>query len=87
MGNIKNAIDSQNASELQLQSHTLKGSAKVFYADRFIKISQALEELGQNKNFEGALNLYNDLGKELPILQEELEEFKKKIGACRVDSG
>ncbi|HBN23030.1 MAG TPA: hypothetical protein DD412_07315 [Holosporales bacterium] len=77
--NIKKAIDSQNASELQLQSHTLKGSVKIFYADRAIAISQALENLGQNKSFENAQDLYNDLEKELPLLQQELEEFKKKL--------
>lgn len=77
--NIKKAIESQNASELQLQSHTLKGSAKIFYADRAIEISQALEDLGQNKSFENAQNLYNDLEKEIPLLQQELEDFKRKL--------
>jgi len=79
MTQIKTSIESKNAAGLQLHSHTLKGSAKIFYADRAIEISQALEDLGQNKNFENALRLYHDLEKELPLLQQELEAFKKKL--------
>lgn len=79
MGQIKGAIESKNSAGLQLHSHTLKGSVKIFYANRAAEISQALEDLGQNKNFENAQSLYNDLEKELPLLQQELKEFKKKL--------
>ncbi len=79
MGHIKGAIESQNAFDLQLHSHTLKGSAKVFYANRAIEISQALEDLGKNKSFDTAQMLYDDLEKELPLLEQELKEFKEKL--------
>ncbi len=79
MAQIKSAIEAKNAAELQLHSHTLKGSAEIFYADRAVEISQALEDLGQNKSFEKAQILYNELEKELPLLQKELESFKKKL--------
>ncbi|NCP62464.1 MAG: response regulator [Alphaproteobacteria bacterium] len=79
MGQIKKAIEAKNAAELQLHSHTLKGSAQIFYADRAVEISQALENLGQNKSFEKAQILYKELEKELPLLQQELESFKKKL--------
>ncbi len=79
MEGIENAIEAQNGPDLQLSSHTLKGSVRTFYADRAVEISQALEDLGKNQNFDNARKLYEELQKEMPLLQDELEKFKDKI--------
>ncbi|NWK96190.1 hypothetical protein DM806_10980 [Sphingobium lactosutens] len=54
MRQVRAAIDSRNASELQRTAHSLKGSAKIFAASAATDAALRLEVMGAEGNFKDA---------------------------------
>ncbi len=81
MKRIQDAIAIQDASGLQRAAHTLKGSIRVFGAERAATVAQRLEKLGNDKNFDGAEEVWALLAEEVERLLPMLAELGKS-GMC-----
>jgi two-component system sensor histidine kinase/response regulator len=62
---VEAAISSDNASELEITAHTLKGVLATFCADDAKEMSFKLEEMGRAGSCDGAKEIYDDLKAEV----------------------
>lgn len=69
MKRIQDAITNEDASRLQRAAHTLKGSIRIFGAERPAAAAGRLETMGRDKNLA-------DAKEALQVLVEEIERFK-----------
>lgn len=72
---VKKAIDSDDAVELELTAHTLKGVISNFYAENARLLAAKLEKIGSDKSTKEAAIIYIELKNELDKLTIELKNF------------
>jgi two-component system sensor histidine kinase/response regulator len=77
MRRIRNAITNEDASELQRAAHTLKGSIRIFGAERAAAAALQLETIGRDKNLADAEQACQALVKEVERLQLLLKDLSK----------
>jgi two-component system sensor histidine kinase/response regulator len=75
MKRIRDAITSEDASELQRAAHTLKGSVRIFGAERPAAAAQRLETMGREKNLLDAEQAWQELVKEIELLKPLLNDL------------
>ena len=75
MKRIREAITSGDASELQRVAHTLKGSVRIFGAERPAAAAQQLETMGREKNLLYAEQAWQELVKEIELLKPLLNDL------------
>jgi len=61
MNRIKQAIETQNFSELEISAHTLKGVVSNFYCESALRLSNKLETMGREKTMVDATASYAEL--------------------------
>jgi len=72
MKRIRDAITNEDASELQRAAHTLKGSIRIFGAERPAAAVKRLETMGRDKNLADAEEAWQ-------VLVEEIERLKPML--------
>jgi CheY-like chemotaxis protein len=77
LARIRDAITNENPSELQRAAHTLKGSIRIFGAERPAAAALRLEILGRDKKLAGAEEARLTLVKELELLMPMLRDLMK----------
>jgi CheY-like chemotaxis protein len=77
MKRIRDAITSEDASELQRAAHTLKGSIRIFGAERAAAAALRLETMGRNENLVDAEQAWQVLVKEIERLMPLLTDLAK----------
>jgi HPt (histidine-containing phosphotransfer) domain-containing protein len=77
LARIRDAITNENPSELQRAAHTLKGSIRIFGAERPAAAAFRLETLGRDKKLAGAEEARITLVKELELLMPMLRDLMK----------
>ncbi len=75
MKRIRDAITSEDVSELQLAAHTLKGSIRIFGAERSAEAALRLETMGRDKNLLDAEEAWQVLVKEIEWLKLLLDDL------------
>ena len=71
---IRVALETKNATDLQRAAHTLKGSLRVFGAPTASELSAQLEMQGKVARFDGAPELWAAIERNLDPIVKELEE-------------
>ncbi len=61
MNKIKQAIEVQSFSELEISAHTLKGVVSNFYCESALRLSNKLETMGREKTLVDAADTYAEL--------------------------
>lgn len=51
---VENAVSEQNMAEVRRNAHTMKGSARVFSAQKLAEVASQLEQMGRNQDLTGA---------------------------------
>ena len=69
------AIRDNDVRTLQRCGHTLKGTMQSLGAEPWSDMARRLEELGAGGSTEGARELAEELGRQLPSLFEQLSRF------------
>jgi CheY-like chemotaxis protein len=77
MNKMQIAIKNEDASGLQRAAHTLKGSVRVFGAERVASAALQLEKIGQSKNLDDAQDAWTQLDRELERLKPMLDNLLK----------
>ena len=77
-GKIKSAVAASDASALEHQAHTLKGSVSTFGANRAFEAAFALEKQGRSGDLRGAHEGLLELEQALEALRPELESLQSK---------
>lgn len=72
---IEAALRAKNASDLELNAHTLKGAVSNFYAEQSRSLAFELEVMGKEKKLERAEETFLLLKEELKLLSIELNKF------------
>jgi len=72
---IREAVAGENAAELQLATHTLKGAIRYFASGPGFEQVRRLEKMGQDKNLEGAQESLAALEEEVRVLTPALAEY------------
>jgi two-component system sensor histidine kinase/response regulator len=75
MKRIHDAISNEDASELQRAAHTLKGSIRIFGAERAAAAALQLETIGHDKNLADAEEAWQILVKEIERLKPLLKNL------------
>jgi signal transduction histidine kinase/CheY-like chemotaxis protein len=52
MANIRNSLEQENYEDLQIYAHQLKGSSATFYAQKMVALSQKIESLAEESDFD-----------------------------------
>src|ERR1700724_261887 len=60
--NIRSAVAAQDATKIEHEAHSLKGSVSTFGARRAFEAALALEKQGRSKNLSGVENGFGQLG-------------------------
>ena len=68
------AIQSRNASDLELKAHTLKGAVSNFYAKRVSLLASKLEVHGKENDMNGVEDAFVELKASLDALVSELKK-------------
>ncbi len=77
MERIRKAITNKDASELQRAAHTLKGSIRIFGAERSAAAAMRLETMGRDENLIDAEQAWQVLVKEIERLMPLLNDLVK----------
>jgi PAS domain S-box-containing protein len=77
MERIRDAVTNEDASELQKAAHTLRGSIRIFGAERAAAAALRLETMGHDKNLVGAEEAWQVLVKEIERLRPLLNDLSK----------
>ena len=77
MARIRDAITTENPSELQRAAHILKGSIRIFGVERPAKAALRLETMGRDMNLAGAEQAWSTLEKEIKLLLPMLRSLAK----------
>ena len=72
---LESAIADSNFGEIKLQAHTVKGSFRIFFAEKLITLSATLETLGHEQK---------DLSDADNLMAELRDEFEKFLGEFTV---
>ena len=75
---IRAAISNQDARELKIAAHTIKGSISVFAATTAQAIAQHLEDMGRDETLSGAVQSLAKLEAALARLHPALEDLSKE---------
>jgi CheY-like chemotaxis protein len=75
MTRIRGAITNEDTSELQRAAHTLKGSIRIFGAERPAEAALRLETMGRDKNLLDAEQAWQVLVKEIERLKPMLTDL------------
>ena len=70
MGNIEKSVKERDGKGLQETAHALKGMLRSFAAEEASQTVKMLERMGQDKEFAGIDQVYQNLA-------DEVEEFEK----------
>ena len=76
---IREAIATQNADQLRINAHTLKGIMRSFYAEDGSLMAHELEMRGYNCVFDDALELLNRFENQLMLFLHEIRVLKKDL--------
>jgi len=71
--NIRNAVSAKDATSIEHEAHTLKGSVSTFGARRAFEAALALEKLGRSKDLTGVEEGFSQLEDALHALVPELQ--------------
>ena len=77
MERIRDAVTNEDASELQKAAHTLRGSIRIFGAERAAAAALRLETMGHDKNLANAEEAWQVLVKEMERLRPLLNDLSK----------
>lgn len=69
-GEIEDAIDQNDAEQLERVAHSLRGAAATMYAERVREVAHRLEMMGQNEDLSDARVALSCLLDELAALKE-----------------
>ena len=87
MKRMRDAIKNEDPSGLQRTAHTLKGSVRIFGAERAAAAALRVEMIGRHKNLVGAENALAELAGEvdrlMPMLTELISLLQMKLCAKR----
>ena len=75
MKRIRDAITNEDTSELQRAAHTLKGSIRIFGAERPAAAARRLEIMGREKNLADAQEAWQALVEEIQRLKPLLNDL------------
>ena len=75
VSDVEVAIKTNNAADLELSAHTLKGALSNFYAERSKLLAWQLEQAGHGKITPMAEQVFQSLKLELARLSSDLEAF------------
>jgi two-component system sensor histidine kinase/response regulator len=73
LAEIRDAIASRDAKQLETSAHTLKGSASTFGAGAVVESALRLEQMGRAGQLDQSLDVLRSLEAELVALRAELE--------------
>ena len=77
---MRRALEEQNAADLQLQAHTLKGSSRNFGATVLSEACQTTEDLGEASSFTGVPELLDRIETEFGRVRAALAECLSEVG-------
>ena len=77
MSKLKEAMDAEDFSNMELHAHTLKGMLSNFFAEELKEKAFELEKMGREKTLEGSKEPFNFLDRKLPELTKELRGFRE----------
>jgi len=77
MKRIRDAVTNEDTSELQSAAHTLRGSIRIFGAERAAAAALWLETMGRDTNMVGAEEAWQVLVKEMERLRPLLNDLSK----------
>ena len=72
LDDVRVSVEAENAPELALAAHKIKGSVGVFGADAAVEAALRLEEAGKQSDFSEAVELYRRLEMEVTQVGETL---------------
>ena len=75
MSEIKAAVESSDANQLQITAHTFKGVLSTFCATRAKDLAFELEKMGKEGSLDKVRETFTKLSEEVPNLIDELKEF------------
>ncbi|MCA9247152.1 MAG: PAS domain S-box protein [Planctomycetales bacterium] len=75
---LRSAIDTRDSDRLELTAHKLRGALANFFSLGDIPSARRLEEMGQNAQFDGAAEAFDELEQEINRLTTSLEESLEK---------
>src|SRR5579884_2010882 len=75
LAQIRDAVQSRDASALESSAHSLKGSIATFGAEQARQAAFSLEQLGRESNLDPAPRKLSELEQALTGLRGELESF------------
>ncbi|MFT4930055.1 MAG: signal transduction histidine kinase/CheY-like chemotaxis protein, partial [Phenylobacterium sp.] len=78
---IKTALDTEDAAQLKLTAHTLKGVLNNLYAQEIAGPAQALEKMGKDNSIENGFEKYHKLEFDVGLLVIELQQLLLKENA------
>jgi two-component system sensor histidine kinase/response regulator len=78
LSNIEAAVKANDAKELQMTAHALKGMVGNFQAKTTAQAALALEEMGRNQDFSGAEKAFEKLTGEMKDLMQTLIVIAKE---------
>lgn len=75
MSDIRRAIETSNANQLERAAHSLKGSVATFGSEAACQAAFALEKLGREQQLAGVETAYANLVMVMNTIQPELAEI------------
>lgn len=71
---VENAIKSNNAGQIEISAHSLKGSVSNFYAQECVQIAFKIEQMACGKSYDN-----NEMNDCLKILKTTTKNLKKDL--------
>ena len=78
LSNIEAAVKANDAKELRMTAHAMKGMVGNFQAKTTARAAQALEEMGRTQNFNGVKKAFEKLTGEMESLKQALIAIAKE---------
>jgi HPt (histidine-containing phosphotransfer) domain-containing protein len=76
---IRQSCVDQDARTLEAMAHRLKGNVRNFYAQQAADLAEVLEQAGKKSEFEGKLEVLDQLVLEIHNLLKDLRTFQTEI--------
>ena len=75
--NLGSLLDKKNKEKIEIQAHTIKGTAANMGGISLKKVAAEIEEAGREENLDLAQELYPEMQKQFEILKKAVEKYLK----------
>lgn len=79
VGDVRRAIETDDAQALRISAHTLRGVLSNFYAEPACALAAKLEKMSGEQSKEDADSVFASLAAQIAVLLTALEEIAQKI--------